>query len=767
MNQTPTTGSTLNHYRLLQELGRGGMARVYLAQDTKLHRKVALKLLPEDLLGNVEQIHRFERESRALAALNHPHIVTIYSVEEADGQPFLVMEWVQGSALYDLIPPDGLPLRELLALAVPLVDAIDAIHRAGIIHRDLKPANLMVREDGILKVVDFGISRIESETIIDGLPLTAPEPLTGEGRVLGTVPYMAPEQLRGRTVDARSDLFSLGLILYEMATGSNPYRVGSTLEIASAILRDPAPPFPPRAEPLAADLETIVRRCLEKNPSDRPPSCEALAGHLRELQDRLLGRSGSLRQPFPRQPLVARTPDPGTSVAVLPLRNLSGDPAEDFFSDGTTEALIASLAKIRGLRVISRSSIVRYKGTDEPLVDVARRLGVSHILEGSVLRDRRQVMIIVQLVDPRLDRTLWGETFQGGLGDVFAFQKSVAEAVARETLAELTVTDRSRLRRIQEVAPTVYEHYLRARFAINKRTSGDVRRGLESLQLALQDDPGYALAWAAVAECYAYLVSFGYAVLPPSEGIPKIKEAAQRALELDDSVSEAHTALALACLQNWEWVAAERAFLRALELSPSNADAHHKYAQFLSMQGRHTEAIEAMQQARRLDPLSVIVHQSVAGVFFMAGDEKRSIEAARMALDLSPDFWLAHFILAEIASRRGEHRAAHDQLTRLLETGRNLFVLGACGRNLATWGRGEDARAVLAELAERAAAEYVAPTLRAKILFALGETDAGFAALDQAREERDQSLSYLKVDPNYAIVQHDPRYALLLARLGL
>ena len=269
----------------------------------------------------------------------------------------------------------------------------------------------------------------------------------------------------------------------------------------------------------------------------------------------------------------------------------------------------------------------------------------------------RQLIAIVQLVDPRLDRTLWGETFQGGLGDVFAFQKSVAEAVARETLAELTVTDRSRLRRIQEVAPTVYEHYLRARFAINKRTSGDVRRGLESLQLALQDDPGYALAWAAVAECYAYLVSFGYAVLPPSEGIPKIKEAAQRALELDDSVSEAHTALALACLQNWEWVAAERAFLRALELSPSNADAHHKYAQFLSMQGRHTEAIEAMQQARRLDPLSVIVHQSVAGVFFMAGDEKRSIEAARMALDLSPDFWLAHFILAEIASRRGEHRA--------------------------------------------------------------------------------------------------------------
>ena len=223
MNQTPTTGSTLNHYRLLQELGRGGMARVYLAQDTKLHRKVALKLLPEDLLGNVEQIRRFERESRALAALNHPHIVTIYSVEEADGQPFLVMEWVQGSALYDLIPPDGLPLRELLALAVPLVDAIDAIHRAGIIHRDLKPANLMVREDGILKVVDFGISRIESETIIDGLPLTAPEPLTGEGRVLGTVPYMAPEQLRGRTVDARSDLFSLGLILYEMATGRSPF----------------------------------------------------------------------------------------------------------------------------------------------------------------------------------------------------------------------------------------------------------------------------------------------------------------------------------------------------------------------------------------------------------------------------------------------------------------------------------------------------------------------------------------------------------------
>ncbi len=813
-------GTTLNHYEILRELGSGAMGTVYLAQDLKLDRKVALKLLPPELVADDLRRRRFNRESRALAALNHPNIVTIHSVEEADGQPFIVMEWVEGRTLLELIPPRGLTVDRALELAIPMAAGVAQAHAAGIVHRDLKPSNVMVRDDGVVKVLDFGISKTEPETVADGAAPWAD--LTAEGRVMGTLPYMSPQQILGMPVDARSDVFSLGVILYEMLAGVRPFHGEGNATLAAAILQHQ----PPALERLAAvppDVDRVVQRCLEKEPTRRYASARELRDELADVQRRrlsggvalpivpelpsppttmmlpavpatlpaaspprrtlrltvvlagvallaLLGAAALWRRlsPAPASaPGSEATQPAGVAIAVLPLRNLSGDAAQDYFSDGTTEAVIANLARIGGLRVTSRDSVMRYRATQKPLAEIARELGVAWVVEGSVQRSGEQVTMVMQLVEPATGTVRWGDTFQGSLTDIFFFQRQAAESVARQTRGGLSPTDRSRLAKVQEVDGAVYESYLKARYLINKRTSESLQQALQELDHALVRDPNYALAWAARAECYYGLGSFGYAIFPPSQTIPKAEEAARRAVELDDTLAEAHTALAMTLMQDWRWAEADREFERALELNPSSADACSKYTRYLIAVGRHRESIEMARRARVLDPLSPIVSFLEGTAYYWAGDYGRALKVAQAALEIQ-DFWLYHLLAGESQAHLGRFDIADAELRRAQALDKkNLFVLGAIGKTLARWGKTQEARAVLADLEQRSAHEYVAPTLLAKIHFALGEPDPGFALLEKAYAERDQSLSFLKTDVDYETVRADPRYREMVRRVGL
>jgi eukaryotic-like serine/threonine-protein kinase len=834
------SSTMLNHYQILREVGRGAMGRVYLARDTRLSRNVALKIPPPALVADVRRRKRFERESRTLAALNHPNIVTIHAVEEAEGQPFLVMEWIEGSSLEELIEPGGFPLARVLEIGIPLVEAVAQAHQAGIIHRDLKPGNIMVRIDGVVKVVDFGISLMEQETAVDGHPAITQESLTGEGMVVGTIPYMAPEQLEGRAVDSRADLFALGIILYEMSTGTRPFQGDSSASLVSSILRDDPPPLFQTEGSLRSSLGALVARCLAKRPQDRFPSAAELGRELQGLRREL--ESGTALPSPPTLPLLlpsealappvlslpASTPGAAaglprlrrpavvrvalaavlagalaigasrilqdlqiapaaappsaaagtvlnaatrsltSSVAVLPLRNMSGDPNQEFFSDGTTEAMIANLAKIGGLRVSSRNAVMPYKGRQVPMAQIARELGVRHVLEGSVLRSGEQLMIIVQLVDPATDGTIWGDTYRGSVGDIFAFQQQVAEAVARQTKGELTESDRSRLAHVQEVAPEVYETYLRARYLLHQRSPEALWQALALIDQALAQDQRYALGWATKAECYLYLTTDAIAVLSPSEGLPKALEAARRAVELDESLSEAHAALAFALLQSWQWQDVERELRRALELNPSNADAYLKFTLFLTAQARHDEAIATVERVRQLDPGSLHVRITSTGNYLYARRYEEAAESARSAIALQPDHWLPRFLLGIVLSLQGKYADADTELRQAVRDSQsNPLVVSALARNEALAGRTAEARRLVAEMEAASRRGWVPPSALAVPLFALGDADRGFVWLQKAVDARDQSLLLFAVSPYYSGYRKDPRYQEILRQIGL
>jgi TolB-like protein/Tfp pilus assembly protein PilF len=456
------------------------------------------------------------------------------------------------------------------------------------------------------------------------------------------------------------------------------------------------------------------------------------------------------------------------SVAILPLRNLSGDPEQEFFSDGTTEAIIANLAKLGGLRVISSNSTARYKNRSAGLSEVARDLGVDYIVEGSFLRSGEQLMIIVQLVDPKTDGTVWGDTYRGTVADVFSFQQRVAEAVARQTVGELSTADLTRLASIQEVVPEVYETYLRARYFLNKRTPDAVRQALSLLDQALAKDPGYAPGWAAKAECYLYLMADGISVLPAKEALPKAREAALRALDLDESLSDAHAALAFTELQSWQWNKVEKEFLRALELNPSNADAYLKYTLFLTAQERHEEAIAAAEKARQLNPLSLHIRITATSNYLWAGRTREAEESARAAIALQPDHWLPHFQLGTILAKEGRSREADAPFREAVRLGgRNPRALSALASNEARLGHTGSAREILAEIEAASRKSWVPPSTVAAPLFALGDADGGFAWLQKAADAREQSLLMLRVDSTYDPYRSDPRFQRILTQVGL
>jgi len=754
-------GQTLNHYRIVERLGQGGMGEVYLAEDTKLGRRVALKLIPEAACCDPKQRDRLEHEARVVAALNHPNIVTVYSVEECGGRYFITMELVEGRTLGDLVAGKGLDLRRLLELGVPLVDAVSAAHAEGVTHRDLKPENVMVTTSGRLKVLDFGLARqVEPADETPGaatLTLPVPQAATEAGRIFGTIAYMAPEQAEGKTVDHRSDVFSLGVVLYEMATGRRPFEGRSAVALLSAILRDTPAPVCELRPDLPAQLDWILSKAMHKDPERRYQSARELRVDLEGLRDRPSG-TGSVAAAGGERIIE--------SMAVLPLRNLAGDPDQDFFVDGMTEALIADLSGIRGVRVVSRSSAMRYKGVNRTLREIARELDVDAIVEGSVLRSGNRVRITVELVNTATDTNLWARSYERDMQDILALQGEVTHAIVREIRGQLNAQTQARLSTSRRVDPAALEAYLKGRYYWNRRTEETLRRGIEFFNRAIEIDPTYAPAHAGLADSYNILGFYFH--LAPRDAFPRAKAAALRALEMDPTLTDVHALVGYSRLyHDWAGAACEDDFTRALAGNPGSAEAHRYYANYLISVGRHEEAARACDQACRLDPLSLINSAARGWVLYYGRDWEAAIRHLANTLEMDRTFALAHLYQAWALQMLGRHDEALRSLERATTYGGEVPLMRAhLAHGLALAGRHGEARRILDELGEQSRARYVSAYLVALVHIALGGTEEALAWLGRAVDERAHFLVFMDHEPKLDPLRGDPRFAELRARIG-
>ena len=785
-------GQTVSHYRILEKLGGGGMGVIYKAEDTRLGRLVALKFLPEKLPNDREAVERFQREARAASALNHPNICTVHDLGEHEGQQFIVMELLQGDTLKERLRKT-LSTAEVLRLAIQISDALEAAHAHGIIHRDIKPENIVVTERGDAKILDFGTAKLAAPRSPAQPKGPADRPaLTEAGMALGTYGYMSPEQALGMEVDARTDVYSLGVLLYEMVTGR------------SALFDDLLHSGTPGEElPLRKDLPHaltgVIRRALEKEPRLRYQTMSDFRADLERLRrdtasERALAGAHAVRRSSGRH-LVLRAGialavlamaaivwlavgQPGfrrgaggssqiSSIAVLPLKNLSGDPKEDYFAEGMTEALITDLSKIGALRVISRTSAMRFKGVDKPLKEIAGELDVDAIVEGSVLRAGDRVKITAQLIDVAADRNLWAESYERDLSDVLTLQSEVARAIAEQIKISISPQEAAMLANTRSVNPQAHEAYLRGRYHWNKFSEEDFRKSVEFYEQATRLDPNYALAYAGLADSLAVMGWFGFE--PAEKVFPRAKAAANRALELDAMSGEAYTSLGhINAVHEWNWAEAERNYLRALELRPGHAMTHQWYADFLMFPGgRPQEALAETRRARELDPISPIANATLAWHLYLARRSDEALEQARKTLDLDPNFALGHSNLGLAYLQKQMNPEAMAEFEKAAQLDPNAPMYPALiGAAHAAAGRKELARRILEELKARKGNRSVPPYFLAWVAASVGDNDEAMKWLETAYRQRASLMVAIRAEPFFEPLRSDPRFQDLLRRMN-
>jgi TolB-like protein/Flp pilus assembly protein TadD len=790
---TLSAGSRLGPYEIVAPLGAGGMGEVHRAKDTRLGREVAIKVLPTAFAADPERLRRFELEARSASALNHPNIVTVHDVGEHEGTPYVVLELLEGQTLRERLAAGALGARKAAEYAVQIAYGLAAAHEKGIVHRDLKPDNVFITRDGRAKILDFGLAKTGHETTGASATNAPTEAGTEPGVVMGTIGYMSPEQVRGQPADQRSDLFAFGAMLYEMLTGKRAFAGGSAVETMNAIL-NAEPPEPSRSQAeVTPALDRIVRRCLEKSPAERFQSAGDLAFALGEASS--VASASAVRPPAPggKSPRLGLTllaalllllaalfaanvgglrdrfrsgSSTGRirSLAVLPLENFSRDPEQEYFADGMTEELITNLAQIRSLHVISRMSAMHYKGSKKPLPQIAKELKVDAVLEGSVGRAGNRVRITAQLIDAATDRHLWAKSYERDLKDVLSLQSEVAQAVAREVRAAVTPEERARLERARPVDPEVHELYMKGSQHVSMVVEKELRLAIALFERGLAKDPNDARCWAGLADAWAYLSDF---YLPPMEAMPKARDAAERALRLDDSLAEAHTSLGFVyTIYDWKWAEGEKELRRALELNPNYAPAHDRYSWLLAVLGRPPESLRESRLARELDPLSPMIHADAGWAAMVSRQPEEAIPPLKRAIELEPGLGMAHATLSIVYAQKGLRSEALSEARTAQEVDHSPLIMAMSGGAIARAGDLAGARKVLARLEEISKTRYVCPYQVGVICAHLGETDEAFRWLEKAYQVRSQCVPFLKVDPQLDPIRSDPRYADLVRRLA-
>ena len=825
MTESLLPNSNISHYRIVSKLGAGGMGEVYLAEDTKLDRQVALKILPPEVADDKDRMDRFVREAKSASALNQPNIITIYEIGETEGMHFIATEYIQGETLHTQLKQSPLELRAALDIAVQMASALDAAHRVGIIHRDIKPENVMIRPDGLVKILDFGIAKLtfKKTELTDEEAATAVKPQgTSPGVIIGTANYMSPEQARGKDVGAQSDIFSFGIVLYEMVTGKRAFVGENALDVIGAILHTEPTPLNQLTPDLPHEIERIINKTLRKDPNTRYQTARDLLTDLKDARQELefqdkLDRTVAPQSEAPKTQTIIPPATDGlrpptssaefitqevqkhklgvvlgslsvlalvavglwffyfrasaankaiSSIAVLPFQNKSSDADTDYLSDGLAESLIYRLSQLPNLKVSPTSAVMRYKGQELDAQQIAKELGVQAVMSGRLIQRGENLSISVELVDAANNKIIWGEQYERKMSDLLATQREIASTITEKLQLKLSGENAKGITKKYTDSNEAYQLYLKGRYLWNQRTGESLKRATEAYNQAIEKDPGFALAYAALAETYVLFAN--YEVSSPADSMPQSKAAALRALELDDSLAEAHSALGwYLCQYEFDWIGGEKEFKRAIELNPNYATAHQWLASVFAQTKRFDDAQAEVKRAADLDPLSPIIAVNVAFDFWEARRYDEALKEFDRTLLLHPDFTVAQQGLCWTYSAMGKSELAITACRKALDLTKGAWDKGRLSMVLGTAGHTDDAKKLLQELQTESSQRYIPKMALALAHLGLNQKEEALSMIEQDVNEHGYWVGSMGVEPEFDVLRSDPRFKALLKRANL